>query len=66
MITTPATSVTLGEALKPCPFCGADLQKFGPVQHNHPRNGCWISSVKIERHEYDAWNQRVTTNERKD
>lgn len=49
------------EELKPaaCPFCAAALEPFGPDQHNHPRNDCWLSSVKIDRHELAAWNRRT-------
>lgn len=44
--------------MKPCPFCSAELVEFGPAQFNHPRNDCWLASVKVERHEFDAWNRR--------
>lgn len=45
--------------LKDCPFCGGEMQPFGPVQNNHPVNGCWLSSVSVKAHEYGQWNERA-------
>jgi hypothetical protein len=47
------------EELAACPFCGCTMEPFGPAQHNHPRNDCWLSSVKVEAHEYELWNRRA-------
>lgn len=49
------------EELKPldCPFCAAELVPWGPDQHNHPENDCWLSRVRIERHELATWNRRT-------
>lgn len=44
--------------LKPCPFCGADLEPFGPAQHNHPRNHCWLRAVRIMDVDRASWNSR--------
>ena len=44
--------------LKPCPFCGAKLEPWGPVQHNHPRNHCWLQSVRIMDVDRASWNSR--------
>lgn len=43
----------------PCPFCAASLEPFGPAQHNHPRNDCWLSSVKLDADEYRQWQARA-------
>lgn len=45
--------------LKDCPFCGAEMQPFGPAQHNHPVNHCWLRSVSVKAHEYEQWNSRA-------
>ncbi len=45
--------------LLPCAHCAAHLEPFGPDQANHPRNDCWLSSVKVERAEFAAWNRRA-------
>jgi hypothetical protein len=45
--------------MKPCPFCSAELVAFGPEQFNHPVNECWLSSVSVKAHEFNAWNRRA-------
>lgn len=42
-----------------CPFCGAELEPFGPNQANHPSNDCWLSSVGVVRKEFERWNRRT-------
>lgn len=42
-----------------CPFCNGVMEPFGPAQHNHPRNECWLSSVRVEAKEYQQWNRRA-------
>jgi hypothetical protein len=51
-------------ALKPCPFCGAELVKRAHSAF-HPSNACWLaaleSSMPLElgEHEYPSWNLRI-------
>lgn len=45
--------------LSNCPFCDSVMEPFGPDQFNHPRNGCWLSSVGVVRKEFAAWNRRA-------
>lgn len=55
----PGTTKGPIDSLLPCPFCTADLEPFGPKRSNHPRNGCLLSSVKIDAKEYPQWNLRA-------
>ena len=54
--------------LKPCPFCGAQLEKrIGKIvggrteeAYIHPENGCIILKWKIvTEFDAEAWNRRV-------
>ena len=50
--------------LKPCPFCGAELEKRsnnrGKIVYMHPLNGCIILKVFITTDEdLMEWNRRV-------
>lgn len=56
--------MSAGTDIKPCPFCGAALEPFGPAQHNHPVNQCWLRSVRIMDVDRASWNSRPMQQEK--
>jgi hypothetical protein len=52
----------MSDRLKPCPFCGAQLQgeiDDGAQFHTHPKNDCWFSEYEFDQINIEQWNRRT-------
>lgn len=54
----------MNKELKPCPFCGGQLQTLGEKHYYaHPTNGCILQHLCFEvdnKESIEAWNRRAT------
>lgn len=44
--------------LKQCPFCNADMVRFGAYAEHDPHTDCVLSNFTLSAEDFDLWNMR--------